>query len=161
MSFARLTRLALLTVVWLGVMGLTGCDCGREGGEPVEYAGGSTVGTRYESSELYGTWLHYPAGRRYRLSHSLPNPPDEILIYLAFTDRPLRPDAPGNISPSAGNAALIEAVEDDAIQIRNDTCSEYFVRVVAVAQGDSDDPGGGAGGSGGSSTGVAGAAGAG
>ncbi len=157
MSFSWLTRPALLAVVWLGALSLTGCDCGREGGDPVEYAGGSTVGTRYESSELYGTWLHYPAGRRYRLHHSLPNPPDEILIYLGFNPHPLQEGDTGNISPSAGNVALIEAVEDDTIQIRNDTCSEYYVRVVAVSHPDSNDSSGGAGGG----SGVAGAAGAG
>jgi hypothetical protein len=148
MSLARCTRAALLAVMWLGGWGLIGCDCGREGGDPVQYAGGSTVGNRYESSELYGTWLHYPAGRRYQLIHSLPQPPDEVLIYLGFREHPLQADAGGNISPSAGNAALIEAVEDDFIQIRNDTCSEYYVRVVAVAHPDPSATGGGAGGGG-------------
>ena len=150
MSSAWWIRAAGLAVMGLGAWGLIGCDCGREGGDPVEYAGGTTVGNRYESSELYGTWLHYPAGRRYRLHHSLPQPPDEILIYLGFEEHPLRPDAGGNISPSAGNAALIEAVEDDVIQIRNDTCSDYHVRVVAVAHPEAIDSSGGAGSGGGS-----------
>ena len=160
MSIARLRRLAIAAIVGIGALGLSACDCGRESGDPVYYAGGTTVGSRYESSELYGTWLHYPAGRRYRLAHSLPQPPDEILIYLGFKEHPLRPDAGGNISPSAGNVALIEAVEDDTIQIRNDTCSEYYVRVVAVAHPDSSDANGGAGGSG-AAAGGAGAGGAG
>ena len=147
---ARLPRLVLLPAFLLGLLSVPSCDCGREGGDPVVYAGGDTTGPRYVSSELYGTWLHFPAGRRYQLLHELPEPPSDVLVYLAFREDALREDDAGNISPSSGNAALVEAVEDDYIQVRNDTCSEYWVRVVAeVAPSSSEEDEGGGGSAGG------------
>jgi hypothetical protein len=140
----------------LGAAALAACDCGRESGEPVYYAGGirDAALTWYESSDLYGTWLHFPAGRRYRLVHGLVAAPDEVLLYLAFREDPLREGETGNITPASGNAALVEAVEEDYVQVRNDTCSEYYLRVVArVGSVPSDGAGGmgnasGAGGAG-------------
>jgi hypothetical protein len=133
----------------LGLLALTctlSCDCGREDGDPVYYAGGITSDTRYESSELYGTWLHFPGGRRYRLLHGLGEAPTDVTVYLAFREDPLRENATGNVSTATGNVALIEAVTDEHVQVRNDTCSEYFVRVVAEVGSGSTLSSGGAGG---------------
>jgi hypothetical protein len=121
------------TPVVLGALLIAGCDCGREEGDPVYYDGGRTdpTGLHYESASLYGTWLHFPGGRRYRMRHELVDPPSEVLVYLAFREDPLREGEPGNVTVSSGNAGLIEANEDHYLQIRNDTCSEYYVRVTA------------------------------
>ena len=131
------------------------------------YAGGRTIENgyayTYESSGLYETWLHFPAGRRYQLLHALPAPPSQVLVYLAFVEHPLHEDEPGNISASSGNAALVEAMREDFIQVRNDTCSEYFVRVVAEANAPITAAAGAAGGPavGAAGAGAAGSAGAG
>ena len=142
-------RLVLTATTLLALLSLPSCDCGRESGDPpVTYAGGVTELNHYESSGLYETWLHFPAGRRYRLLHDLPAAPDLVLVYLAFREDPLREDEPGNITASSGNAALVEAVREDHVQIRNDTCSEYYVRVVAEVTSSSAPAAAGAGGSG-------------
>ena len=150
------SRRAFVSVLF-GCLMAAGCDCGREEGDPVYYAGGRTdpTGTRYESTPLYGTWLHFPGGRRYRLRHSLVDAPSEVLVYLAFREDPLREGEPGNVSLAAGNAALIEAAEEDFIQVRNDTCSEYYLRVTAeVTWGAGGEAGAGGGaGSGGAAGG--------
>jgi len=133
-SMARsepLLQRGLTVLIMVGCLKVAGCDCGREDGEAIVYEGGISSDTRYESSELYGTWLHFPAGRRYQLLHSLPEAPTDVSVYLAFREDPLLEDKPGNITPASGNAALIEAVTADTIQVRNDTCSDFHVRVVA------------------------------
>jgi hypothetical protein len=137
---------ALLAVA-LGAASLSACDCGRESGDPVLYAGGTrnAARTRYASSELHGIWLHFPAGRRYRLYHGLGAVPDDVFVYLAFREDPLRLGETGNISPAVGNVALVEAVEREYVQVRNDTCSEFYVRVVVEVASPPADGAGGAG----------------
>jgi len=41
---------------------------------------------------------------------------------------------PNNVSPSAGNQAVIERQNAEDVQIRNDTCAEFYLRVVAKAE---------------------------
>ena len=136
-----LVRSGLAVLIAVGCGSAMGCDCGREDGEPIVYAGGLSSETRYQSSELYGIWLDYPAGRRYQLLHALPEAPTDISVYLAFQEDPLHEGRPGNIAPASGNAALIEAVSEKMIQVRNDTCSDFHVRVVAdlAPAADADD----------------------
>ena len=141
-------RHVLLAGVSLSLMALTSvpaCDCGREDDEPVYYAGGLTHGYTYESSELHGTWLHFPGGRRYRLVHELPSAPISVSVYLAFVEDPLPEGDSGNISAATGNVALIEAVTDEYVQVRNDSCSNYYVRVVAEVDPETVGLGGGGG----------------
>ena len=149
MRRVRQLEAATAALAALALLCQPGCDCGREGIDPVYYAGGITSGNRYESSSLYGTWLHFPGGRRYRLLHELPSAPTDVSVYIAFREDPL----PGNVSRATGNVALIEAATDEYVQVRNDTCSEYYVRVVAEVGAGSGGAGGGppaAGGAGGS-----------
>jgi len=142
-------RHVLLVGASLALMALTSmpaCDCGREDDDPVYWAGGTTHGYTYESTGLHDTWLHFPGGRRYRLLHELRATPISVSVYLAFVQHPLPEDAGGNISAATGNVALIEAVTDEYIQVRNDSCSNYYVRVVAEVDPDAVGAGGAAGG---------------
>ena len=86
--------------------------------------------TVYESSPWNGPYLHFPAGRRFSLEHHLKKTPSLVNTYLAFDERPL---PGGNTSESAGNQAVIERVDDQVIVVRNDTCAEFWLRVVAIA----------------------------
>ena len=43
-------------------------------------------------------------------------------------------DKGGSIAPSAGNMTILQAVDEQIIRIKNDTCSDYYLRVYA------DDP---------------------
>jgi hypothetical protein len=123
---------------WLlaGAVLLTGCPCGHED-STIAYRGGTANGDTYESSSWDGPWLDFPGGRRYVLAHHLGRVPSSVTTYLSFKEYPGPfgdADAqPGNVSQGAGNASLIELVDAQNIMVRNDTCSDYHLRVVAQA----------------------------
>jgi hypothetical protein len=109
--------------------------CDRSDDRAIAYSQGQVVGDSYETNPPEGTWLHFPAGRRYLLRHGLGVTP-EVVSYLAFSERPL-PEAGadagtvGNASVASGNQVIVEQQGPEIVQVRNDTCSEYWIRVVA------------------------------
>jgi hypothetical protein len=111
----------------------TGCGstCDTSGQAPVAYKDGLNPSpTTYESTDPQAAWLHFPPGRRYRLYHGLGT--DQLMVDtdLGFEEHPLHPDgAVGNSSPAAGNAVIIEAKTPEYVQLRNDTCAEYWLWV--------------------------------
>jgi hypothetical protein len=126
-------------------------QCDRHNGAPVEYRGGNTLGDGqyYETGSLEDPFLYFPAGRSYELVHGLRQAPSEMHAYLAFAECPLsksvrtpgrKPrcepvDAEsggGGFSESAGNETLFEVRDDRVILVRNDTCAEFYLRVVAT-----------------------------
>lgn len=117
----------------------TGCGstCDTSGQDPVAYKDGlNPSADTYESSAPNATWLHYPPGRRYRFYHGLGVSPTSVEPILAFDAHPLHADGGvGNASPAAGNAVIYEAWNKDYVQIRNDTCAEYWIRVVIRSAG--------------------------
>ena len=126
---------ALALALWTTACG-TSCD--REGDdEDILFKGGSVnaSGTVYETSGWEGPLLHFPTGRRYLLVHRLGSVPQSVQTYVAFDQRP------DNLSESAGNQAVIESVDDTQVVVRNDTCAEFFLRVVATAFGETLDGG--------------------
>lgn len=106
-------------------VGLVGCDCNKESGEPIVWLDGLTDGTQYQSTALDERWLAFPGGRRYRLVHGLGRIPHEVHAYLAFDD------TPQDFSAATGNSALFEEVTAEYLDIHNDACPDYYVRVVA------------------------------
>jgi hypothetical protein len=127
-----------------------GEECDRHRGDPLEFRGGNTLGDDqyYETGSLDQPFLHFPAGRSYALVHGLHQAPSEFHAYLAFAECPLskserRPGAPprcapidaesggGGFSEGAGNEAIFEVRDDRVIVVRNDTCAEFYLRVVA------------------------------
>lgn len=111
--------------------------CETSESDPVRVTGGTAdpSGTVYQSSAWEGPYLHFPGGRRYQLEHHLGRTPTIVTTYLSFDENPI----PGsNVAESAGNQAVIEAVDDEIIQIRNDTCAEFWLRVTAIAAPPSD-----------------------
>ncbi len=134
------TRRRLFTLGLVSALGLpmlssaAACSppCETADSDPVRFKGGSVSanGSTYSTSAWEGPYLHFPSGRRFQLEHQLGVTPPIVATYLAFSEKPL----PGNnTSESAGNQAVIERVDDEIIQIRNDTCSEFWLRVVAMA----------------------------
>jgi hypothetical protein len=133
---------APLTIVvalsWLTQLtGCGGCDTG--GQSPIEYRGGSvnTAGTVYETTDINGEYLHFPAGRVYDLVHGLVTAPYKVTTYVSF-DAQLSED--NNIAESAGNQVVIEKVDSSVVRLRNDTCAEFYLRAVAEAEAMSFDP---------------------
>jgi hypothetical protein len=104
------------------------CDTTDTGNPAERYEGGTVSGTAsrfYVSSDWTAGLLHFPGGKRYELAHHLGFTPAEIAIYVSFAER----DTP--VTPCSGNTCVIQIVNADAITIKNDTCSEFWVRVVA------------------------------
>ncbi len=133
MKFGTLARAALIAPLALGVIACSP-PCETASTEAVDFLGGEVVGTKttYESSNWEGPYLHFPGGKRYRIHHGLGTTPVAVLTYLAFDEHPL---PGGNVSESAGNQSVIERVDDEVIVVRNDTCAEFWLRVVALTRG--------------------------
>jgi hypothetical protein len=129
---------------WLTVSAVAGClafgcnpPCETSDSEAVTYDGGTTSSGSYESSPIDGQYLHFPGGRRYSLRHTLGFTPQIVNVYVAFEEFPLKEN---NISPAAGNQAVIEIVDANVVQVRNDTCDDLYMRLVATG-GDPSDAG--------------------
>ncbi len=130
--------------VWLPALATTlvmafGCSppCETASEDPVFFKGGEYVATcsTYETSPWGGPYLHFPGGRRYRIYHGLGQVPPVVNTYVAFHESPI----PGNnVSENTGNQGVIEDVNADYIQIRNDTCADLYLRVVASAASPAD-----------------------
>ena len=126
----------LLGLALLAVSLASGCGNECKTDDPdvdVRYDGGTLAGGVYQTSGWEGPFLHFPPGRRFVLLHGLGSTPADVQIYLSFSSQGLDPDAGRNLAPSAGNQAVIEAVTANEIQVRNDSCSEFYLRVVATA----------------------------
>jgi hypothetical protein len=147
-------RRQLQTLSLLGcLLGITGClgpTCDRDTGVVARYSEGVTNEARtfYTTGALDEPFLHFPAGRSYRLEHDLGQLPDVKMAELAFAACPFskqlgnageRPrcatidedeDTTG-IADAAGNEVVYEKVTSTYIEVRNDTCAEFFVRVSA------------------------------
>ena len=104
------------------------CDTTDNGNPEQTFTGGAVTGGEdpyYVSSDWMSGLLPFPGGKRYRLVHHLGFMPVNVSIYVSFAER----DTP--VTPCAGNTCVIQEVSDDSIVIKNDTCSEFWVRVVA------------------------------
>ncbi len=116
---------------------LGGCDtsCDKESAEPLAYLDGrvSPSGISYETNAFDEPYVGFPPGRRLRIMHGLGLPPTLVQSYVAFVRTPLPQGENGNTAESAGNQVIIEAVNDEYVQVRNDTCEFFFLRVVLEA----------------------------
>lgn len=112
----------------------SGCGnaaCDPDGQGPQRYSGGNTneAGSFYESSSWDGPFLYFPSGRRYRLMHGLSERPTDYGVVLSFAEYPFA--GGGGVAESAGNQAIVENVTEDFVEVRNDTCAEFFLRLWA------------------------------
>jgi hypothetical protein len=132
---------------------LFGCEstCPRETEKvatPYEAGNTNAHGTLYETNGWDEPFVDFPAGRRLALHHGLVDMPVEIRSYVAFKPDPFPEDEtrPGFVAESAGNQVLIERVDDVFIQVRNDTCEHFYLRLVASADSFPTTDGAGGGG---------------
>jgi hypothetical protein len=126
-SFWVSAKTGLLAVALSGAAGCgaaAACDTSDGANPVVTYAGGDTQGTVYESSP-WGSYLDYPGGSRYEFVHHLGRVPTDVLVYLAFGE------TSASASLCAGNSCVITRTDDVAVGVKNDTCSEFWVRIVA------------------------------
>jgi hypothetical protein len=122
---------AALFFIGVGVPGCgTRCDR-RLDEDPVRYTDGRTRDGVYETAPPAGPYLVFPPGRTYRLVHDLGGEPRIALAWLAFEARPLDGEPASGTIAAAGDQVTFEALTDDHVDVRNDTCSDVFLRVVA------------------------------
>jgi len=116
-----------------------GNQCDRNPNEPaVLYTAGTTLnpGTpfaSYESSPGEGPYLPFPAGRTYRFTHGLGGTPTQWGMYVSFSPSPIAATdggrTRGGSAICAGNQCTIERVTPTVFEVRNDTCSDVYLRV--------------------------------
>lgn len=149
----------------VGALSSTGCStstCSRDEDTVDVYSGQVSLDkTFYESSVPNEEELIYFPPNRTLVFHFGPKPtlasdPPQglravpfVSVFLSFS-----PDADSTIAPAAGNQSLIRVRTADRVEVRNDTCSEYYVWLVATTSKTALEPidvgSGGSGGSGGS-----------
>ncbi len=129
---------ALVLFTALATHGCGGCDTTEQKDNPIPYRDGITndEGTVYESGPPDGELLHFPRGQTYDLFHGLAAKPYLISTYVAFDQNDPdgeNPLANNPLAETAGNQVVIEKWDDEIIRVRNDTCAEFYLRVVAQA----------------------------
>jgi hypothetical protein len=129
-------RVVFACALFCGTLALVACDCNREGGPPVDYTEGTTNGDTYQTTPIDGRWLHFPGGRRYRLHHALGQKPAELSSTLSF-DEDVHPEegdeSPRGSTEASGHAVIWREVTERYIEVENDTCAGFYLRVVARA----------------------------
>ncbi|MBN1610384.1 MAG: hypothetical protein JW940_27395 [Polyangiaceae bacterium] len=136
-------------VVILCLLALLGCNtsCGQDDQEPILYSDGITETTAsgrvFMTSPWDGTWLHFPSHRRFLLEHRLGTRSYAPHAYLSFAEHPGAKDG-GKFSEAAGNEVVFESLDEDALQVKNDTCSDFYLLVRIEADAPSGAEAGGA-----------------
>jgi len=130
---ARLALAALVAVTSAAVGCGTACDTSDPSNPPEFYGAGVTTDGVYESSSWRRDLLPFPGGKQYKLEHRLGFTPASVDIYIAFAHES------GLVSLCAGNSCLVCA-DSQFVWIKNDTCANFFVRVVASERSFKDEP---------------------
>ncbi len=127
---ARLTWGALLAAAVVGAgFGAAGCSssaCEKGVDEDgiVEVRDIQPQGISYASSDWQGPYFPFPPGKVYRFYHGFGKQPDVAVAYVAFEENPT------TVSQAAGDEALLK-VDDEKIEVYNNTCADFWVRVAA------------------------------
>jgi hypothetical protein len=129
--------LTLLALIVLGASLGAACSSDCETADPtheVHFQGGrrNAANTYYETADWTERFLRFPPGRRLVIHHELGTPPT-IQTYLSFSERGLADG--NNASESAGNQLVIETVDARVVKVRNDSCAEFYLRLVATVTG--------------------------
>ncbi|HLV21040.1 MAG TPA: hypothetical protein VKZ49_09170 [Polyangiaceae bacterium] len=132
---AAITLLAWLFVIGPGTLtALPACktSCAEGGQEAIVYSGGQVTGNVYASTPWNDAWLHFPSERVYKFKHGLGTENVTPLAYLSFDPRPTGGE--GNAAPASGNELVVEEITAEYVQVRNDTCAEFYLlmRIEAV-----------------------------
>jgi hypothetical protein len=115
------------TLVLVLFPGLDACSTTCDGsGAVVRYTDGTTnaASTYYETSGSDEPFLDFPSGRQLELVHGLSRTADVVSVYVAFDRKPT------SFTQAAGNQALIQ-LDPEVIRVKNDTCTDFYVRVEA------------------------------
>ena len=94
------------------------------------YAGGQTQGGVYMSSLVNEELLYFPGGMHYSLEHRLGQTPSWWHSSLSF-ESIASADGGLSIAQAAGNQALVLRVNEEVIEVANDSCVPYWLLVTA------------------------------
>ena len=135
-----LLTFGLMMIVFTGLGGcsaLGACDRSDDGYPADPYYDGTAEGGLYMSSPWTGPLLPFPGGKRYRLYHHLGCTPRLLECWASFNSSGIEN---GSIAPPAGNMCVVQEINDEFIQIKNDTCSDMYVLVTAEASCEKTEP---------------------
>ena len=111
------------------------CDTSDEANSPTVHEGGTTVNGFYSSSSAHGPLLPFPGGKRYDVYHHLGFEPIQVQLYWSFAEAGIGSDVQtldkSTLTPAAGNSALIQLKNDQYVRVKNDSCVDYWLLVVA------------------------------
>jgi hypothetical protein len=107
-----------------------GCDTAPESNPPSDYNGGKVLidGGPYLTSEPDERHINFGAGAQVRVHHGLGGRPQTIELWVSHSPTGLQG---GNEVVPAGDMAQVICVNDDFVLVRNNTCDELYLRVVA------------------------------
>jgi hypothetical protein len=124
-------------VAFGGLGGLGGCEgspCSPDpsafpavdfrGGEVHQRPSGELV---YETSTASGEHLNFSSGAQYRIHHGLGGKPMLVQPWVSFSSSGV--DG-GNEAVPAGNMVEILEVTDDYVTVFNESCGDYWLRMV-------------------------------
>lgn len=83
----------------------------------------------FQTSAPEGPYLPFEGGTMLRIRHGLGVVPGAPAVYISFTERPLEAYK-GGYSQAAGNQAITLRHDAEEVAIKNDSCANYFIRVV-------------------------------
>jgi hypothetical protein len=86
----------------------------------------------WESSAIDGEWFRYDHRMLIAFDTTLLGPrlPDWVQVYISASKRPLQG---GSFTLAGGNVADIAIGGPGAVYVKNNTCAEYYIRIVVHA----------------------------
>jgi len=126
---------ALWAVVAIGIFSGSGCYGRNCEGDVATYGALAGEGrmideTTWESSPPDGTWLPFPRQRFYRFELGAlgGRTPVKVLPYVSSDPQPNRTGRDQTVA--SGNLTLIYNLGPNRVDVKNDSCSDYFLRLV-------------------------------
>ncbi|MBX3263503.1 MAG: hypothetical protein KF782_27780 [Labilithrix sp.] len=127
---------AAISAAALAAPGCYGRNC--EGGLEVyganEGEGRMIDEDTWESGPMNGTWLWFPRQRTYLFDLRVlgGRVPYSVEPYIAASPDPMTVGPNGTIG--SGNLALLSNVSANRVDVRNDSCSDYYLRLVVKVE---------------------------
>ncbi|NUP12634.1 MAG: hypothetical protein HOW73_41860 [Polyangiaceae bacterium] len=107
-----------------------GCGDELEDVGPVEYSDGTAEGGIYRSSSWSSSeWIDFPPGIAVRFEHKLGEEPRAWQAYVATA----REGDGSNLVLATGSEAELVDIDDEAVTVRNATCVDFFIVMVAMS----------------------------
>jgi hypothetical protein len=140
-----LTRVAGLGVAVMTVattiglaLGAGGCFNRNCDGDFVFYGGKPDEGRlrdpdTWETTAFDGKWLPFPHKRTWVLDTSAlgTRPPESVIAYISAQETPN--EVGSNFTVGGGNLVIFTVAKPGTLWVTNDTCADYFIRVVVNA----------------------------